>query len=108
MKEVDGNPGCKHSENSVGAAVNSLVTLIVEILLQILDALFLGLPEAVRSLLKTWSIFPSWKLLGLAAGSGTRPCLALNAGGEVCCALGTTGFLKSCGSTNLATLFFWI
>ena len=91
----------------MGAAVNSLVTLIVEILLQILDALFLGLPEAVLSLLKTWSISPSWELLGLRAGSGTRPHLPLNAGGEVRSGLGATGFLKSCGSSNWQ-LFFWI
>ena len=77
--------------------MRSLVTFIVEVLLQILSGLFLGLPGAVLSLLKTWRISASWELLGLAAGFGTGPCLARNAGEGVCCALGTAGF-KSCGS----------
>lgn len=73
------------------------VTLIVGILLQVLDAPFLGFPEAVLSLLKTWSISPCWELLGIAAGSSTG---TLNAGEEIPRALGTTGFLKDCWSPD--------
>lgn len=73
------------------------VTLIVGILLQVLDAPFLAFPEAVLSLLKTWSISPCWELLGITVGSITR---TLNAGEEIPRALGTAGFLKDCGSPD--------